>query len=95
VWYMLSEYSDMFAGGMVVAADPDDNISATNVAKTPVLVVNGIADVHTVGLAETTFVDEVKEAGGEIREVILNIRSREELCRNAFSRENLDWVLQF
>lgn len=95
VWYMLSEYSDMFAGGMVVAADPDENISATNVAKTPVLVVNGIADVHTIGLAETTFVDEVKEAGGEIREVILNIRSREELCRNAFSRENLDWVLQF
>ena len=95
VWYMLSNYTDMFAGGMVVAADPDDNVIAANIAKTPLLVVNGISDVHAVGLDIATFTSEVKEAGGEIREVVMNIRSREELCREAFTTDHLSWVLQF
>ena len=95
VWQMLSAYTDMFAGGMVVAADPDDNVTASNIAKTPMLVVNGISDVHAVGLDIATFVDEVKAVGGEIREVVMNIRSREELCREAFTIEHLNWVLQF
>ena len=37
VWRMLNGYSDMFAGAMIVAADPDDTISPSKVAKTPVL----------------------------------------------------------
>ena len=92
---MLSDYTDLFAAGMVVAADPDEEIVAANIAKTPLLVVNGASDVHAVGVELATFIDEVKEAGGEIREVVMNIRSREELCRDAFSTEHLSWVLQF
>jgi predicted peptidase len=95
VWRMLSDYTDLFAAGMVVAADPDEEIVAANIAKTPLLVVNGASDVHAVGVELATFIDEVKEAGGEIREVVLNIRSREELCRDAFTAEHLSWVLQF
>lgn len=95
VWRMLSDYTDLFAAGMVVAADPDEEIVAANIAKTPLLVVNGASDVHAVGVELTTFIDEVKEAGGEIREVVMNIRSREELCRDAFTAEHLGWVLQF
>jgi predicted peptidase len=95
VWRMLSDYTDLFAAGMVVAADPDEEIVAANIAKTPLLVVNGASDVHAVGVELATFIDEVKEAGGEIREVVMNIRSREELCRDAFTAEHLSWVLQF
>ena len=95
VWHMLSNYTDMFAAGMTVAADPEENILAANIAKTPLLVVNGISDVHAVGLDLATFVSEVEAAGGEIREVVMNIRSREELCREAFTTEHLNWVLQF
>lgn len=95
VWQMLSAYTDMFAGAMVVAADPNSNVSPANIAKTPLLVVNGISDVHAVGLDIATFIDEVKAVGGEIHEVVMNYRSREELCREAFTIEHLNLVLQF
>lgn len=93
VWRMLNEYPDMFAGAMVVAADPDDAISPANVAKTPVLLVKGETDVYAVSMALDSFADLVHEAGGVFREEIIQIGSREDLCREAFTTERLDWVM--
>ena len=95
VWRMLSDYTDLFAGGVVVAADPDESIVARNIAQTPLLSVKGETDVHAVSVVLDTFGDAVRDAGGTLREDILSVRSREEVCREAFSAERLDWVLQF
>ena len=92
---MLSDYTDTFASGIVVAADPDDSIVAKNIARTPLLSIKGVTDVYAVSATLDSFGDEVRDAGGILREEVLNIRSREELCREAFSAEHIDWVLQF
>ena len=95
VWRMVSDYNDLFAASMIVAADPDETIDVLNVAKTPVLSVKGETDVHAVALSLDSFGEQVRDAGGTIKEVVLKARSREEVCRQAFSEENLDWVIQF
>lgn len=95
VWRMLNDYPDMFAGAMIVAADPDESISPTNVAKTPVMLVKGESDVYAVSMALESFGDLVHDAGGTFREEIIQIGSREDLCREAFTTERLDWVMQY
>lgn len=95
VWRMLSENPDMFAAAMVVAADPDDSISAEKVAKTPVLSVKGKSDIYATSDMLDTFADWVRDAGGKIREDVIHVSSREDLCREAFNTERLDWVMQF
>ena len=95
VWRMLSDNTDLFAAGMCVAADPDDSIVAKNVAQTPVLSVKGINDIHAVSNMLDSFGDWVRDAGGTLREDIVHVSSREDLCREAFSKERLDWVMQF
>ena len=94
VWRMVNDYTDMFAGAMIVAADPDEGISPSNIAKTPVMLVKGESDIYAVSMALDTFADLVHEAGGMLREEIIQIGSREDLCREAFTDERLDWVLQ-
>jgi hypothetical protein len=37
----------------------------------------------------------VHDAGGSLREEIIQIGSREDLCREAFTAERLDWVMQY
>jgi predicted peptidase len=94
-WRMLNEYPDMFAGAMIVAADPDEAISPAKIAKTPVMLVKGESDIYAVSMALETFADMVHDAGGILREEIIQIGSREDLCREAFTEERLDWVMQY
>lgn len=94
VWRMLNDYPEMFAGAMIVAADPDQSISPTKIAQTPVSLVKGETDVYAVSMALETFADLVHDAGGIFREEIIQVGSREELCREAFTPERLDWVMQ-
>ncbi len=95
VWRMISDYPEMFAAAMAVAADPDDTISVTNVAKTPILSVKGVSDVYSVAPLLDSFIDMVRDEGGVIREDVVRAGSREDLCREAFSAERLDWVMQY
>lgn len=95
VWRMLSDYPEMFAAGMIVAADPDESILAENIAKTAVLSVKSEMDAHAVALTLDSFGDQVRDAGGVIKEVVLDTRTREDICREAFSADNLTWVLQY
>lgn len=95
VWRMLNDYTDIFAGAMIVAADPDESISASKIANTPVMLVKGESDIYAVSMALETFADMVHDAGGVLREDIIEIGSREDLCREAFTEERLDWVMQY
>ena len=95
VWRMLNDYTDLFAGAMIVAADPDESISPSKIANTPVMLVKGESDIYAVSLALETFADMVHDAGGSLREEIIQIGSREDLCREAFTAERLDWVMQY
>lgn len=95
VWRLLSDYPEMFAAAMVVAADPDETISVANVAKTPLLSVKGASDIYAVAPMLDTFVDMIRDAGGIIREDVIRAGSREDLCREAFTSERLDWVMQY
>ena len=92
---MLSDYPEMFAAGMSVAADPDESILVENIAKTPILSVKAEMDAHAVALTLDSFSDQVRDAGGQIKEIVLEVRTREDLCREAFSADNLAWVLQY
>ena len=95
VWRMLNDYPDMFAGAMIVAADPDASISPSKIAHTPVLLVKGESDIYAVSMALETFADLVHDAGGTLREEIIKSGSREDLCREAFTTDRLDWILQY
>ena len=95
VWRIISDNTDYFAAAMIVAADPDNTISASNVAKTPILSVRGVTDVHSVALTLDSFADQVRDAGGTVREDILDVRTRAEVCREAFSPERINWIFQF
>lgn len=95
VWQMLNSYTETFAAAMVVAADPDDSISPKSVAKTPVLSIRCETDVYAVALTLGAFGDLVRDAGGVLEEKVMHTRSREDICRDAFSAENLDWLLQY
>lgn len=95
VWRMISDYPDTFAAAMAVAANPDQTIDALQVAKTPVLAVKDSSDTYAVSHSLDSFGDQVRDAGGTIREDVLNVGSRADLCREAFSDERLEWVLQF
>lgn len=95
VWRMLSDYPGMFAAGMIVAADPDESILAENVAKTAILSIKGEMDAHAVALTLDSFGDQVRDAGGVIKEIVLETRTREDICREAFSSENLEWIFQY
>ncbi len=95
VWRMLSEYPDMFAAGMAVASSPDDSISPAKIAKTPVLFVKGESDIYAPSTMLDGFSDWVHDEGGIMREDVIRSVSREELCREAFNAERLDWVMQY
>ena len=94
VWQMLNTYTDTFAAAMVVAADPDESIAPERIAQTPVMSVRCETDIYAVALTLGTFGDLVREAGGILEEKVMQTRSREDICRDAFSAENLDWILQ-
>lgn len=94
VWRALNEYPELFAAGMAVAADPDEAISPSKIAKTPMMLVKNESDVYAVSMAIDSFADMVHDAGGVFVEEIVEVGSREELCREAFTTERLDWVMQ-
>lgn len=95
VWRLLSDYSDTFAAGMAVSAEPDDTIVAQNVAKTPALLVKGEVNDDALMPLVDTFGDIVRDAGGIFKEVVVRVKSLEEISKDAFSAENLDWLLQY
>ena len=92
---MLNDYTDFFAGAMIVAADPDESIAPSKIAHTPVMLVKGETDIYAVSMALETFADMVHDAGGTLREEIIQVGSREDLCREAFTTERLDWIMQY
>lgn len=94
VWRMLSVYPEMFASGVAVASDPDNSISASIIALTPVLFVKGLPDIYESSTMLDTFGDWVRDAGGIFREVIVHARSRNDIYSEAFSKDNLDWAFQ-
>ena len=95
VWRLVAQHTETFAAAIAVAADPDDDISAKSIAKTPMLVVKGETDAYAVALALDSFADAVHDEGGIFVEKFLSVGTRSEVCREAFSTESLDWLLQF
>ena len=59
------------------------------------MLVKGESDIYAVSMALESFADMVHDAGGTLREEIIEIGSREDLCREAFTSERLDWVMQY
>ena len=93
-WRMLSEYPELFASGVVLSAEPDESISPSKVARTPVLFIKGVTVEDEATTMLDTFGDFVRDKGGIFREVVISESSREEFYRKAFSAENLSWAMQ-
>ena len=91
---MLSEYPELFASGVVLSAEPDESISPSKVARTPVLFIKGVTVEDEATTMLDTFGDFVRDKGGIFREVVISESSREEFYRKAFSAENLSWAMQ-
>lgn len=90
-WRMASDYSNLFAAAMPVASSPI-MISEKNLANTPLCVVVGdsdkISEPNIVGL----FTKKIQNFGGEIMYSILENSNHQDTCKNAFTKERLDWV---
>ena len=94
VWRMLSEYTDIFASGIVLSSEPDESISPSKVAHTPVLFIKSVTSDNEAATTLDTFGDFVRDNGGIFREVVIPSGSREEFYGKAFSSENLNWAMQ-
>lgn len=95
VWRMLSNYPDTFAAGMSVAADPDSDVVVANIAKTPILSVKSESDIHIESISLESFAELVRTAGGIVEERFLEVGTRADLCRAAFTEPQISWVLQY
>ena len=92
---MLSEYPELFASGIVLSAEPDESISPSKVARTPVLFIKGVTVEDEATAMLDTFGDLVRDKGGIFREVVISESSREEFYIEALSTENLNWAMQY
>jgi predicted peptidase len=95
VWRMLAEYTDMFASGIVLSSEPEESISPSKVALTPVLFIKSVASSSEATIALDTFGDLVRDKGGVFREVVISEGNQDEFYRKALSAENLSWAMQY
>ena len=94
-WRLLSEYPELFASGIVLSAEPDESISPSTVARTPVLFIKGVTVEDEATTMLDTFGDLVRDKGGIFREGVISESSREEFYVEALSTENLNWAMQY
>jgi predicted peptidase len=94
-WRMLSEYPDMFASAVVLSAEPNESISPSKVARTPVIFIKGITIEDEAAVVVDSFGDLVRDEGGNFREIVISEGSRDEFYRQALSAENLNWAMQY
>ena len=93
VFRMLNDYSNYFTAAMIAASVPR-GVSAGKIAKTPLCYVLGSNDEMVYGNDDTKkMVQSLQKKEAELRYELLEGKSHPETCRDAFTDENIGWVL--
>ena len=92
-WNMLSHHPELFAAAMPVAGNPT-GLSAEAVAQTPVYIVMGTADNLMKISNVETFLKDMDNYQPEYRFDIEQGWTHEDVCKNSYTEERLDWVFQ-
>lgn len=90
-WLMTSAYPHLFAAVMPVAGNPE-TADADLVASTPAYTVMGTDDSLMAIPRVSTFVEQLKERGGEVLLDIEKGWSHVKTCTDSYTDERLDWI---
>lgn len=92
-WLMASAYPHLFAAVMTVAGNPE-TAEADLVANTPVYTVMGTDDNLMTIPCVSTFVERLKEQGGEALLDVEQGWSHVKTCTDSYTDERLDWIFR-
>lgn len=92
-WNMLSNHPELFAAAMPVAGNPS-GLDAEAVAKTPLFTVMGTADrIMKISNVEA-FLKDMDADNAEYRFEIEDGWTHEDVCKNSYTGERLDWLFK-
>lgn len=92
-WLMASAYPNLFAAAMPVAGNPE-TANAGLVASTPVYAVMGTEDNLMTIPRVSTFMEQLKEGGGEALLDIEKGWSHVKTCTDSYTDERLGWIFR-
>ena len=92
VYRMLNDYPSYFAAAMAAASSPRDG-SAGKIAKTPLCCIMGSEDDIVDTDATNKLVNSLKKKKADLRYELLEGKTHQQTCRDAFTDENIEWVL--
>lgn len=90
-WNMLARYPDFFTAAMPVAGNPM-GLNAEEISKTPLYTVMGTADRIMKIEPVETLLAEMDSFGASYRLDIEQDWTHEDVCKNSYTKERLDWV---
>ena len=92
VYRMLNDYPNYFAAAMAAASSPRDG-SAGKIAKTPLCCIMGSEDDIVDTDATNKLVNSLQKKKADLRYELLEGKTHQQTCRDAFTDENIEWVL--
>ena len=93
VFRMLNDYGNYFTAAMIAASVPR-GVSAGKIAKIPLCYVLGSNDEMVYGNNDTKkMLQSLQKKKADLRYELLEGKSYPETCRDAFTNENIKWVL--
>ena len=92
VFRMLNDYSDFFAAAMIAASVPR-GVSAGNISKTPLCYVVGSDDDVVYSDDTKKMMKSLQKKKADLRYELLEGKTHQQICREAFTDERIEWVL--
>jgi predicted peptidase len=93
IFRMLNDYNDFFTAAMIAAAVPR-GVSAGKLAKTPLCYVLGSDDEMVYGNKDSQkMINSLQKKKADLRYELLEDKTHQQTCREAFTDENIKWLL--
>jgi predicted peptidase len=92
VFRMLNDYSNYFTAAMIAASVPR-SVSAGKISKTPLCYVVGSEDDVVICDETMKMIKELQKKKANMRYELMQGKTHPETCRDAFTEENIEWVL--
>jgi len=91
-WRLLGEMPNTFAAALI-ASGSYRRANTSNIAKTPVWCTIGGAEEAERQQALQTFVEQIRQAGGEVRYDTIPGLNHPQTCEQSFTAERIGWVM--
>lgn len=92
VFRMLNDYNNFFAAAMIAASVPR-GVSAGKISKTPLCYVVGSEDDVVICDETMKMINDLQKKKVDMRYELMQGKTHPETCRDAFTDENIEWVL--